>query len=116
MTRPESIIGRLTRSLALVASVGALLLLVFIWFEYQISLGHIWDMVAFRQSAYELAEHVVLPMILLAIPMAVAGRWAIRQALKPLEAAAERINEASGEAPRVAGIRQARKMRIAPML
>lgn len=98
MKRPESIIGRLTRSLALVASAGALLLLVFIWFEYQISLGHIWDMVAFRQSAYELAEHVVLPMIVLVMPMALAGRWAIRQAVKPLEAAAERINQASGQA------------------
>lgn len=98
MKRPESILGRLMRSLATVSLIGALLLLLFIGVEYRISFGHLSDAVALRQALHELAEHVLLPMLLLAAPMALAGRWAIRQAVKPLELAAQRIDAASGEA------------------
>jgi signal transduction histidine kinase len=98
MMRPNSIRGRLMRSMARVSFVGAALLLIFIWIEYRLSFSHLANAVAFRRALYELVEHVVLPMILLAAPMAFAGRWAIGQAVKPLQDAAERIDAGSGEA------------------
>jgi signal transduction histidine kinase len=98
MTTPDSILGRVTRSVALVALVGALLLLLFIGVEYRISFSELSDAAALQLAIYELTEHVVIPMILLAIPMAIAGRWAIRRAVRPLEAAAHRIDAAQGEA------------------
>ena len=98
MKRQESILGRLMRSLALVSATGLFLLLVFIWVEYQISILHFADLARLRRSAYELLEHIGLPMVLLAIPTVLAGRWAIRRGVQPLEEAAARINAASGEA------------------
>lgn len=98
MNRPESILGRLMRSLGTVALIGALLLLLFIGIEYRLSFGNLSNAAAFAQAMHELAEHVLLPMVLLAAPMTLAGQWAIRQAVKPLEAAAQQIDAASGQA------------------
>jgi signal transduction histidine kinase len=95
---PDSILGRLTRSLAAVALLGAVMLLLFIGIEYRISFSELSDAAALQVISYELTEHVVIPMILLAIPMALAGRWAIRRAVRPLEVAARRIDAAQGEA------------------
>lgn len=98
MKPQDSILGRLTRSLAAVASVGALLMLIVIGIEYLISFARLYEKVSPLVMIHELSEHVIIPMLLLAAPMAVAGRWAIRRSVKPLEAAAERIDAAQGEA------------------
>ncbi|MES1983958.1 MAG: HAMP domain-containing sensor histidine kinase [Pseudomonadota bacterium] len=98
MTQPNSILGRLTRSLTIVAVVGALLLLLFIGIEYRISFAELSDEAALQIVIHELTEHVIIPMLLLAIPMAVVGRWAIRRAVEPLGRAAQKIDAAGGEA------------------
>lgn len=97
MNQPESILRRLMHSLAIVSAIGLFLMLSFIWIEYQISVRHIFDIAELRQSAHELVEHVVLPMTLLSIPMAFAGRWAIRRGVRPLAQAAEHIHAASDQ-------------------
>ncbi len=98
MSKPASISGRLTRSLTAVGLLGALLLLIFIGLEYRISFRHLSDSVAFHRAMHELAEHVLLPMVLLIVPMAMAGQWAIRQSMRPLIGAAGKIDKAGGEA------------------
>lgn len=98
MTRQDSIQGRLTRSLALVALVGAVMLLLLIGVEYRLSLTELTDLAALDFILQELTEHVVAPMLVLAIPMALAGRWAIRRAVRPLELAASQIDAAQGNA------------------
>lgn len=98
MKRPDSILGRLTRSLTIMSLVGAVLLLLFIGIEYRISFTELSNEAAFSVIIYELTEHVVIPMVLLAIPMAVAGRWAIRRAVEPLEEAARKIDAAQDKA------------------
>lgn len=98
MKGPNSILGRLTRSLTVVAVIGALLLLLFIGVEYRISFAELSDEMALQIVIHELTEHVVIPMLLLAIPMAVVARWAIRRAVEPLELAARKIDAARGEA------------------
>lgn len=97
MKRAPSIIRQLTGSLALVGGLGALLLLVVIWIEYRISFRHLSEQEAFARAMHELAEHVLLPMAVLIVPMALAGRWAIRRGVRPLLAAAERIEARAGE-------------------
>ena len=98
MKKPLSISGRLTRSLTAVGLIGAILLLIFIGIEYRISFRHLSDAAAFHRAMHEMAEHVLLPMVVLTTPMAVAGHWAIRRSVRPLIDAAREIDKASGEA------------------
>ena len=91
-----SIARRLAVSLMGVGLFGALLLLLFIGIEYRISFSNLSNESAFRQAMHELAEHVLLPMVLLILPMAMAGMWALRRGIRPLAEAAERIDTARG--------------------
>lgn len=102
MIREPSITRRLTRSLAIVGGLGALLLLVVIGIEYRLSFSHLSGGDAVELALHELAEHVLLPMAVLIIPMALAGRWAIRRAMEPLRIAAEEIDARTCE---VRGVR-----------
>ncbi|WBH18040.1 sensor histidine kinase [Sphingomonas radiodurans] len=92
MIQEPSITRRLTRSLAVVGGLGALLLLVFIGVEYRLSFNHLSGGDAAQLALRELAEHVLLPMAVLIVPMALAGRWAIRRAVEPLRTAADEID------------------------
>lgn len=91
-----SIARRLGISLMGVGLFGALLLLLFIGIEYRISFSNLSNESAFRQAMHELAEHVLLPMVVLILPMALAGLWALRRGMRPLAEAAERIDTARG--------------------
>ena len=93
MKPANSIVGRLTLSLTLVALIGAVLLL-FIGVEYRISFADLSDALALPAVVHELNEHVVVPMLLLATPMTVTALWAIRRAIEPLEEAARKIDAA----------------------
>lgn len=97
MSRPPSIIRRLTASLAWVAGLGALLLLIVIGIEYRISFSNLGDHDAFVRAIHELSEHVLLPMAVLILPMALAGRWAIKSGVRPLIEAATQIDARAGE-------------------
>lgn len=97
MTRAPSIVRRLTASLALVGGIGAVLLLIVIGIEYRISFSNLSDKDAFRLVLRELSEHVLLPMAVLIVPMALAGRWAIKSGVRPLTDAAAQIDARAGE-------------------
>lgn len=97
MKRPPSIIRRLTASLALVGGLGAVLLLIVIGIEYRISFSNLSDHDAFQRAIRELSEHVLLPMAVLILPMALAGRWAIKSGVRPLLDAAAKIDARAGE-------------------
>ncbi|MEN2786883.1 HAMP domain-containing sensor histidine kinase [Sphingomonas qilianensis] len=104
MTQEPSITRRLTRSLAIVGGLGALLLLLVIGIEYRLSFNHLANGDAVQLALHELAEHVLLPMIVLIVPMALAGRWAIRRAMQPLRTAADEIDARADD---VRGVRVA---------
>lgn len=97
MRRAPSIIRRLTASLAWVGGLGALLLLIVIGIEYRISFSNLGDHDAFVRAIHELSEHVLLPMAVLILPMALAGRWAIKSGVRPLIDAAAKIDARAGE-------------------
>lgn len=102
MSAAPSVARRLTRSLSIVGAAGALLLLVVIGIEYRLSFSHLADGDALQMALHELAEHVLLPMVVLIVPMALAGRWAITTAMEPLRAAAEDVESRTSE---VRGVR-----------
>lgn len=93
MSTNHSILGRLMWSLGIVALLGTLLLLFFIWYEYRIPFSEFSESVA----VHELYDHVFVPLILLALPMAFAGRWALHRAVRPLESAADKIKAVQGK-------------------
>lgn len=77
---------------------GAVLLLLAIALEYRLSFADLSGSRMYGIIWHELTEHFVVPMLILAAPMAIVGRWAIRRAVKPLETAAQKIDAAQGEA------------------
>ncbi len=97
MSRPPSITRRLTTSLALVGGVGAVLLLIVIGIEYRISFNNLSNHDALVQALHELSEHVLLPMAVLILPMAIAGRWAIKSGVRPLIDAARGMDARADE-------------------
>lgn len=97
MKRPPSIVRRLMTSLGLVGGLGAVLLLIVIGIEYRISFSNLSDSDAFHRALRELSEHVLLPMAVLILPMALAGRWAIKSGVRPLTDAAAEIDARARE-------------------
>lgn len=90
MTSP-SIARRLFVGLTIVGLTGALLLLIFIVREHQQAFGALQDPVEAHHAFQELTQHVLVPIIVLIIPMGFASLFVIRRALRPLEAAADRL-------------------------
>ncbi len=91
MTAPGSISRQLVRRILALGAAGAALLLAFVAIEYRLS--------GYRDVLGELAEHVFLPLVILVLPMVLAGRWVVKRSLAPLDRAAAQI-EASGSADR----------------
>ncbi|MFZ5749155.1 MAG: sensor histidine kinase [Pseudomonadota bacterium] len=98
MTERRSISRRLTLGLMAVGSAGTLLLFLFVAIEYGMTLSTFLDPVDLPRVIHELSEHVLMPVLVLILPMTLAGRWVIRRALAPLEDAAARVDAAPGMA------------------
>ena len=87
----RSLSGRLALGLALVAGVGAVALLVLVALEYVVGAE---EPLSPGQLAFEVADHVVAPLIILLSLVAISGAVVIRSALRPLERAAREVDAA----------------------
>lgn len=96
MTARRSIARRLFIGLSIVGLVGATLLLIFIIREHQQSFSALGDPEAARHAFRELFEHVLLPILVLILPMGMAGLIVIRRALAPLGRAADQLKVVGG--------------------
>lgn len=94
MTRPPSIFRRLVRGFALISVIGGSILLLFVGVEYGLLSHARRDEIAFVKIASEVADHVVVPLLVLIAPMTLAALWVIRSSLRPLGVAAARIEAA----------------------
>jgi len=94
----RSVSRRLVIGLSLVGIGGATLLLILIVTQYHQIFLRLDDPQSLRDAAFQLTEHVVLPIVLLIGPMAAAGYMVIRRSLQPLVEAAEQIKTAEGHA------------------
>jgi two-component system OmpR family sensor kinase len=90
----NSISRRLRIRLATIGGIGAAVLLGFVAFD----IDRIFDShyATLGGTAYEIADHVILPFLVMLLPMMVAIPWVVRSALSPLEVAAGRVDAASG--------------------
>lgn len=96
MTRPPSIFRRLVLGFALMSVVGGIILLLFVGVEYGLSERSRRAEIQFAGIAGEVADHVVLPLLVLIAPMTLAALWLIRSSLRPLGVAAARIEAVEG--------------------
>ena len=94
MTRSPSIFRRLVLGFALMSLIGAIILLLFVGVEYGLSERSRRDEIRFAGIAGEVADHVVVPLLVLIAPMTLAALWLIRSSLRPLGVAAARIEAA----------------------
>lgn len=92
-----SIFRSLARGLAVVVSGGTILLLAAVLLEYWSSFAAMSAPDALRAALREMAEHVVLPVLALVIPMMLAMHFVMRRALQPLAEATDRLNAVSGQ-------------------
>jgi two-component system OmpR family sensor kinase len=91
MTHYRSIFRRLFVGLSTVSMLGTLLILVFIVKDHQESFRALGNPDAARHAFNELTEHVLVPIAVLSIPMAIASFLVIRNALRPLADAAAQL-------------------------
>lgn len=94
MTRPTSIFQRLVLGFTLMSVIGGTILLLFVGVEYGLSSRSRRDEIQFAGIANEVADHVVVPLLVLIAPMTLAALWVIRSSLRPLGVAAGRIEAA----------------------
>ncbi len=90
MTR-QSIFRRLAIGLVAVGVTGAIVLLLFVALEYGLSPRDGLDKATFTSIMHEVGDHVVVPLLVLMLPLAVAAAWVIRSSLQPLKDAAAQI-------------------------
>lgn len=96
MNPARSLSDRLTRGLTWTGGIGGLALIIFISFDVDILLEQQSANVGWRGESLEIAEHVVLPLIVLMAPLYFAVRWVIRTSLISVTAAADRIDAVTG--------------------
>ncbi|TPW03825.1 MAG: histidine kinase [bacterium] len=96
MTRTPSIFQRLMLGFALMSVIGGSVLLLFVGVEYGLSSRARRDEIQFAGIANEVADHVVVPLLVLIVPMTLAALWVIRTSLRPLSLAGARIEAAQG--------------------
>lgn len=96
MNAPISITRRLTRGFGWICLFGGLTLIVSVSFDVDLMLNQEAANLRWRGNWLEIAEHVVLPLFLLIIPMFFAARWVIKTSLAPLGKAAARMDALAG--------------------
>lgn len=89
----------IARSLALgligVGALGLAVLLGAILLDYHITFVALREPQAFHLALRELAAHVLLPALVMALPMGLAGWWIVRWSLRPITLAAREVERTS---------------------
>lgn len=89
--RLRSIFSRLALGLVVIGLVGAVVLLIFVGFQYGLSFGGGPGSLTFAEVLNEIGDHVVVPLLVLMLPLSVAVPWVILTSLRPLKDAAAQI-------------------------
>lgn len=90
--QPPSIFQSLARGLAVVGLGGTVFLLVAVLIEYRISFAEMATADALEAALHEMAEHVLLPVVALVVPMTGAALFVMRRAFRPLTNATDQLN------------------------
>lgn len=95
MHRQRSIFRLLSRGHAMVGFIGTGLLIAITLFEYRMSLAHLPAPEATETAIREVTQHVIIPLLFVMLPFAIASSWVIRRSLAPLVAAAHDVDAAA---------------------
>jgi len=95
--QPPSIIGRLRHGFAWIAVFGGGVLAAFLIADFEFMNAETRAAFGGMGIFHEVVDHVVFPIVVLLAPLAIATRWLISRALKPLTDAAEQIHQAAGQ-------------------
>ncbi|CAM4151235.1 histidine kinase [Novosphingobium lubricantis] len=101
MSERPSVERRLAVGLSLSFALGALALLVAVFFEYRLQIRDLAGAAANAYAWAEVLDHVGLPVLALTFPAILVGRLVIRQSFRPMEVAARTI----AETPAARGVR-----------
>ncbi|GAA0648445.1 sensor histidine kinase [Brevundimonas lenta] len=93
----KSISRRLQARLAWITGLAALALLGFVAFDIDRMFDQHYSTLGLTGLAYEIGDHVVLPVLVILLPLLITTPWLVRQGLMPLETAAERVDATSGK-------------------
>lgn len=96
MTAGRSIIAELRSGFAWMAAAGSIVLAVFLVVDFELIQAEIRETYGHIGIAHEVVDHVIFPIIVLLAPLAIATRWLIGRALRPLHDAAALIHRATG--------------------
>lgn len=96
MTDKSSIARELRVHYGLIGVAVFLSLFLFVLFDVDQIFDENYKQLGISGLAYEIGDHVILPVVVLLLPIFLATPWVIRRSLKPLGLAARRIDEASG--------------------
>lgn len=96
MTQGRSIIDELRTGFAWMAAAGSVVLAAFLIVDFELIRKDIRESYGHIGLVHEVIDHVVFPIIVLLAPLAIATRWLIGRALKPLHDAADLIHQATG--------------------
>lgn len=96
MQQGRSIIDELRTGFALMALTGSIVLAAFLVVDFELVRQDIRESYGHIGIVHEVIDHVIFPIIVLLAPLAIATRWLIARALKPLHDAAEFIHQATG--------------------
>lgn len=92
MTAPW-VADRLRRRMLLTGLASAVILLLFVTLDFDSYFDRHYRFLGLTGLAYELGDHVVVPVLILLLPLLMAVPWVIRGAMSPLGAAAEQIRK-----------------------
>ena len=96
MTGGRSIIAELRSGFAWMAAAGSIVLAAFLVVDFELLQAEIRRTYGHIGIAHEVIDHVIFPIIVLLAPLAIATRWLIGRALRPLHDAADLIHQATG--------------------
>ena len=96
MTGGRSIIAELRSGFAWMAAAGSVVLAAFLVVDFELLQAEIRATYGRIGIAHEVVDHVIFPIIVLLAPLAIATRWLIGRALRPLHDAADLIHQATG--------------------
>lgn len=89
--RAPSVASRLRRGIVLSGLASAVILILFIAFDFDSIFDKHYPSLGLTGLAYEIGDHVILPFLVLLLPLLMSVPWVIRHSLAPLETAAEEI-------------------------
>lgn len=96
MKKRHSIAKEIRYRYALISFLVFLGLFFFVLFDVDYYFDARYKQLGISGLAYEIGDHVILPVVLLLLPIFLATPWLVQRSLNSLDLAARRIDEASG--------------------